>query len=105
MGKCVSPDFTNGMTKVGVFVNLKVVGVFCFYIYLLVCFVHMRLLCVYVDMCVSMFVEVREQLMGNGSLLLPCRFWELNSGHQALWEAFIHPAISLAPDMKGFDPA
>lgn len=46
-------------------------------------------------------VEVRGQLLGGGSLLLPCEAWGLNSGLQAWLQApcllghFIGPGTSL----------
>lgn len=46
--------------------------------------------CVYVYMwahrCPSAQVEVRRQLVGGGSFLLPSRSWALNSGPQTQWQ-------------------
>lgn len=47
-----------------------------FYIYLLS-------VCECMRVCPDMHVQVKRQLEGLSSLLLPSRSWELNSGHQA----------------------
>lgn len=43
----------------------------------------------WVQVCDSTCTEVRGQHGGVGFLLLPCRFWGLNSGYLAWWQAAI----------------
>lgn len=39
-----------------------------------------------IQTCQRTHVEVRKQLVEASSLLLRCRFWQVNSGHQVWWQ-------------------